>query len=397
MKSFKLASLIKLYSFIILLHITQKILSEELNDATESSQPLIDQHNLADDDIIDLDALNDSEIRKEERNSTLIYNDDAVQVPKLLLEDHVLLNEDSATTTKQQPIVDVDEYLTSLSDNELETICKERGFEVKGSAEDGTITHEEYVEAARRCVNLDDEINAVLAKNPDLAAELEAEIDRMKLEKERLEKERDDMLQEKERLEQKLKDSGVYVSDDGNVFIEKSFASNIENIDRDSSTIMSVEEVLAESFRQLFEKVGQDLQVVNMVLRTVLEPISKALSVVWNYSQPTIEVIAQKILLSYIQLSRNEQVQTIVSSIVKPMDLLWTTTCIPVLEKLYHILKPIAISFKEKKVVKSFAMILDPLLTVLNEQLSNTTKLLQTLKNSVSDWVTETLSSNTID
>ena len=52
-------------------------------------------------------------------------------------------------------------------------------------------------------------MNAILAANPDLAAELDAEIARMKASKERLERERDEILAQKNLLEEQLRNAGI--------------------------------------------------------------------------------------------------------------------------------------------------------------------------------------------
>lgn len=99
--------------------------------------------------------------------------------------------------------IHVEDYLESLSLSELDEICQHRGFAVEGS------TREDYINAARRCLSLENEMNAILAANPELAAELEKEIERMKAEKERLEAERHDLLELISDLQEQLAESGV--------------------------------------------------------------------------------------------------------------------------------------------------------------------------------------------
>jgi len=138
------------------------------------------------------------------------------------------------------------DYLESLTTEELELICVERGFElVHDENEPGELTHADYVEAARRCLAIEEDMyvlycvclcvyrvfwkkclyaelelafvllivsftflffvrNDILEQNPELAEELLSEIDRMKEEKERLEEARQEMLKQKEELEQQL-------------------------------------------------------------------------------------------------------------------------------------------------------------------------------------------------
>lgn len=188
--------------------------------------------------------------------------------------------------------------LESMSDGELQALCSERGFVFENEG-GGALTHEDYVEAAKRCLSLEDEMNAIIAGNPDLAAELEEEIERMRLEKERLEQERDTLLAEKIELEEKLRVSGV----DPRTILG---APVLKNTTSESQT---VDEVLRQSFVLLFDRVGKDMQVVGGALRFLLRPAGGGLQLVWRYAAPTIEggikhlITVVKRLLGMEQLS----------------------------------------------------------------------------------------------
>eukprot|EP00525_Craspedostauros_australis_P005189 CAMPEP_0198111274 /NCGR_PEP_ID=MMETSP1442-20131203/3249_1 /TAXON_ID= /ORGANISM="Craspedostauros australis, Strain CCMP3328" /LENGTH=437 /DNA_ID=CAMNT_0043767651 /DNA_START=376 /DNA_END=1690 /DNA_ORIENTATION=+ len=93
--------------------------------------------------------------------------------------------------------------LEQMSNEDLEKICLDRGFELVAEDDGGDagscpingpdcepiLTHEDYVEAAQRCLQIEREMNEVLEEHPELVLELEDEIQRMKEEKERLEQE----------------------------------------------------------------------------------------------------------------------------------------------------------------------------------------------------------------
>lgn len=62
----------------------------------------------------------------------------------------------------------VEDYLESLSIEDLKQICMDRGMEIRP---DTATTKADYVEGARRCLSLEDEMNAILAANPELVSE----------------------------------------------------------------------------------------------------------------------------------------------------------------------------------------------------------------------------------
>ncbi|CAB9516207.1 expressed unknown protein [Seminavis robusta] len=96
------------------------------------------------------------------------------------------------------------EELEALTDQELELICLERGFELIRDGSEGDLTHDDYVEAARRCLAIEEDMNEILEQNPELAEELLSELDRMKDEKELLEQQVAQQEAERDRLEQEV-------------------------------------------------------------------------------------------------------------------------------------------------------------------------------------------------
>lgn len=52
-----------------------------------------------------------------------------------------------------------DEDLESMSDQDLEFLCIERGFELVRDAEgEGELTHADYVDAAKRCLAIEEDM-----------------------------------------------------------------------------------------------------------------------------------------------------------------------------------------------------------------------------------------------
>ncbi len=177
--------------------------------------------------------------------------------------------------------IHVEDYLESLSLSELDEICQHRGFTVEGS------TREDYVNAARRCLSLENEMNAILAANPELAAELEKEIERMKAEKERLEAERQDLLEQISDLQQQLTEAGMNDSALEALLIQHKDPAN-----------MTFEEVFKESISQLYDRVAQDVRFVSKLVAPVLTPIVRsilgALKFGWRYAKTVfLEVVPE--------------------------------------------------------------------------------------------------------
>jgi len=77
------------------------------------------------------------------------------------------------------------EDLEAMTEVELEAICVTRGFQLVNDEAD-ELTKQDYIEAAQRCLAIEQEMNELLVNYPELADELEEEIKRM--EKENAEK-----------------------------------------------------------------------------------------------------------------------------------------------------------------------------------------------------------------
>jgi hypothetical protein len=201
----------------------------------------------------------------------------------------------AAAAPHQQVVVEVDDYLTSLSDTQLRTICFERGFDMAPRPDGHTFVREDYLEAARRCMSLEHEMNAILAANPDLAAELDVEIERMKLERERLQHERQDMLDEMAMLQQQLEQAGMDVRAYGLRTAQDMEQEQQEkqppsyrngNSGNNDTTPLTVQQVLEETLGELYRRVHRDFNMVIKVLRPILQPIVGACHLIWRYSKP---------------------------------------------------------------------------------------------------------------
>lgn len=200
-------------------------------------------------------------------------------------DDIINIAVEESIAAENEKEIKVKSNLESMTDAELQALCKDRGFDVAIEG-GGDLTHEEYVEAAKRCLSLEDEMNAILAENPDLAAELEDEIERMRLEKVRLEQERDAIMAEKEALEEKLRRSGV----------DPSAIAGSPALKPAPTEIQSVDEVLRESFVMLFDRVGRDMRLVGRALRFVLRPAGGFVQLVWRYASPSIEGLVKQVI-----------------------------------------------------------------------------------------------------
>ena len=217
--------------------------------------------------------------------------------------------------------------LESMSIDELESICRQRGFALEGD----NLLHADYVEAAKRCLSLEDEINAIIAENPDLAAELEHEIERMAQEKDRLEKERDALLAEKEALEAQLNASGIDVADLTTVGNTASSLSS-EGLPYDPTSSI---DVFRHSLSLLWARVGGDIRFVGKALRIVVfHPGCQVISFVWRYARPTVENGVKKIMIlsdGVLEQESLQRVKYVTSRQTRRVSLFLFTRAVPVL------------------------------------------------------------------
>lgn len=199
--------------------------------------------------------------------------------------------------------------LASLTNEELEEICTSRGFEVVKEKDEETgefkkYSHEDYINAAKQCLDMEAEMEAILNENPELIKEIEAEAERMRQENERLENEIKNMINdnidedqadgeqvdkadesvesETETAEENSTDGETPIEDNGNVVIEED-SDEVLDLDsgksyeptKDTSTDTSVEEIPAEdiSFMSITREVkDQMIKDVNRVADLLLPP-----------------------------------------------------------------------------------------------------------------------------
>lgn len=216
--------------------------------------------------------------------------------------------------------------LASLTNEELEEICTSRGFQVVKEKDEETgefkkYSHEDYINAAKQCLDMEAEMEAILNENPELIKEIEAEAERMRQENERLENEIKNMINdnidedqadggqvdkedesvesETETAEENSTDGETPIEDNGNVVIEED-SDEVLDLDsgksneptKDTSTDTSVEEIPAEdiSFMSITREVkDQMIKDVNRVADLLLPPqlrgpLKKAL-------EPTVQVV----------------------------------------------------------------------------------------------------------
>jgi hypothetical protein len=183
------------------------------------------------------------------------------------------MGQEVESPTSPDVVVEIEDYLDAMSNEQLIGMCSERGFGIVN--DESELQHKDYVEAARRCLNMEDEMNAILAENPDLAAELETEILRMKDAKERLEEERDQILAETAILKEQLKNAGVDIP---------ASESTTNTTLSQQPQQLSLEEVLRESLTELVERVTSDARVVGAFLQPVVQPVMGALKMVAKHT-----------------------------------------------------------------------------------------------------------------
>ena len=204
-------------------------------------------------------------------------------VASSILDGEVELDipENVVLEAEPEPIVEVEDYLEQLSVEELEKICTERGFDVIPRKDGQPLQRSDYLEAARRCLSLEDEMNAILAQNPELAAELEAEILRMQQHKERLEQEREELLAQKQLLEKQLEQAGIDLLEAR----ESTKAASIP-LSEKAPEDMTFQEVIRYTFTELYKRVAADVRFVYKVCEPVLKPTIGALQLGWRHGKP---------------------------------------------------------------------------------------------------------------
>lgn len=126
------------------------------------------------------------------------------------------------------------DHLENMTIEELEGICTSRGFEVVKEIDQETgqakvYSHEDYVHAARQCLDIEAEMEEILSKHPDLVKEIEAEAERMRQENQELEHKIRDMIHENSELEEHPIGASVEEQDKGEEHVDDYIADENDN------------------------------------------------------------------------------------------------------------------------------------------------------------------------
>jgi len=122
--------------------------------------------------------------------------------------------EEITTTTATTTVVEEEdpyEFLQEMSDMELELVCTNLGFQLLDPTDPTTgeavmKTHDHYIEAARQCLSIQEEMEQLLEEHPEIREEYERELEEM-LSTEQAKQEQ--LLGEKEQLEAELAAAAV--------------------------------------------------------------------------------------------------------------------------------------------------------------------------------------------
>jgi hypothetical protein len=224
----------------------------------------------------------------------------------------------AASTTTTSTSTPIRPELVGLTNDQLAAVCLDRGFEIRRG--DGVaLTRDDLLQAASRCVQLEQELNDVLDDlPPELAVELESEIERMKNEKERLEIEQARMLQEKDSLERQLREAGLDVPETSTTSWNAITSSTRGGAVAD--TPETLEDVLRTSFTMLFDRVGRDMNLIGKVVTYVaIKPGIAALTVLWRYLGPTVEGLVERVLVVVDRVLATEYVVTVRRQVIEPL------------------------------------------------------------------------------
>lgn len=202
--------------------------------------------------------------------------------------------------------------LEAMTEVELENICVQRGFKLVNENSD-ELTKQDYVEAAQRCLSIEQEMNELLTQYPELAEELEEEIKRMESENaekladvERLQSEiandsADDSqsdldaafvprgIDRENENEPALDDDAQSYSTMGlnNTQLEDSIedtdpATNLERIEPPRKEDLTLTHIAVESFRVLVKNAQDDVRrIINLAI-PVLQPLFNVGDVAWR-------------------------------------------------------------------------------------------------------------------
>jgi len=137
-------------------------------------------------------------------------------------------------STKQKVKIEDSPYyenIKNLSNNELEAICTDRGFEIvkegQQKSENSEYTREDYMHAASQCLAIEAEMAKVIEEHPEILQDLKEETNQMNYQKALLEKELSDAQAQLNSLKKKE-------NEDPTLFVNPNINSNDEGVNQEA-------------------------------------------------------------------------------------------------------------------------------------------------------------------
>jgi len=159
-------------------------------------------------------------LSSESNVSNEIIQDDDGEADDVNVNVNVNVNDDDDD--------DDDSYynLEDMTNEELEEICNSRGFELVREADndDGDYTHQDYVDAAAECLQIEADLEEILETHPEI-------LEDVKRESERMMKQRDSLLLQLNQQQQQQQ-QGMEANDDDDVIVEDIIEDGIDEDDK---------------------------------------------------------------------------------------------------------------------------------------------------------------------
>ena len=194
-----------------------------------------------------------------------------------------------------------DAQLEAMSSSELERICLERGFEVidvddgnNSSANGSELTHDDYLDAARRCLGIEKELNELLDQYPDLAKEFEEEFQLMQQQQDELQEQIKTTAAAKTQINEKGTSTtdncddtgssspeslGSSVTEGENVDQQHKKDSSSDDRDEESAPVdLSVQSIIKEVIATFKNDIKKLIDILYVVFKPVLQPTMNIIS-----------------------------------------------------------------------------------------------------------------------
>lgn len=184
------------------------------------------------------------------------------------------------------------ENLETMTNEELEEICISRGFEVVKETDEETgetkaYSHEDYVHAAKQCLEIEAEMEEILSKHPELVQEIEAEAERMRQENEKLQSKIKDLIHDNIEVDH----DHDYEQHDQNATNSKVSPSSTLIVRDDSDEIIDLDHNITYQNNNLEQETNQSP--VNDNSRDAISPVSAPPNEILTFGDITREVKAQ--------------------------------------------------------------------------------------------------------